>query len=137
MDNMLIVWDDACNIGVPIMDEQHKGLVTVINTAFYCASGCRKKEFFIHVLFAFQTYAQLHHDLEEELLEHIKYPYLAAHAASHKKIIQDLSIHIGKVRTTSDPDEAMHFFRTLWFSHINTYDRLYVKYLHEYMRNIE
>lgn len=72
--------------------------------------------------------------MEEELLAYIKYPNLAEHVASHNKTIQELTLHIGKIRTTNDLDDVMKFFRTLWFSHIDTYDRPYVPYIHEYVK---
>jgi len=30
--NILIVWDSSFNLGIPIVDEQHRGIVSTINS---------------------------------------------------------------------------------------------------------
>ena len=47
MGNLLyIVWNEKNNIGVPIIDEQHRGIVIAINSLYYFINERRANEAF-------------------------------------------------------------------------------------------
>ena len=39
MHNLYIIWEEGYNLGIPIIDEQHRAIVATINTYHYFVTG--------------------------------------------------------------------------------------------------
>ena len=129
MDTLYIVWNDRYNIGIPIIDEQHRGIVTAINTLFEFIRQGEGQEALKPTFLILEQYTQLHFKTEQRLLQEIKYPDLEAHIGLHKKLI-DNTDHIKRASlANNDPDMVMGFLKGWWLGHINNEDRKYAPYV--------
>jgi hemerythrin len=129
MDTLYIVWNDRYNVGVPIIDEQHRGIVTAINTLFEFIKQGQGQEALKPTFLVLEQYTQLHFKTEQRLLEEIKYPDLEGHIGLHRKLIDNT----GQIKRASlannDPDMVMVFLKEWWLGHINKEDRKYSSHI--------
>ena len=133
MDNLLVVWHNGVQIGIPILDEQHHGLATLVNSLFYCMGKGHAKEVLLPTISAFDLYAKVHFDIEEDMLRHTNYPYAEQHTRAHQKLHQQLLILSAESRITGDPSGVVDFFRKTWIAHLNEYDRQFVDHVKAFL----
>ena len=127
---LYIVWNESNNLGIPIIDEQHRGIVTIINSLHHCILEGRGKSAMKPVLAMLEQYTVIHFDNEERLMEEAGYPELDAHAALHR----DLSVKTkGFLSQQQDPQEILKFLREWWLGHINSEDRKYASLVRKKM----
>jgi hemerythrin-like metal-binding protein len=64
----LIVWSDRLSCGVKLIDDQHKGLVNLVNEMFKHATGNEKQEhqYFNVVIQEAVNYVKVHFATEEK-----------------------------------------------------------------------
>ena len=129
MDTLYIVWDDKYRVGVPIIDEQHRGIVSSINTLYEFIKQGQGQEALKPTFLVLEQYTHLHFKTEQKLLQEIKYPDLEAHIGLHKKLITNTE----QIKSTSfinnDPNVVMLFLKEWWLGHINKEDRKYIPYI--------
>jgi len=107
------------SIGHPVLDEDHKKLLALINT-FEAATGSEEIEF---VLCELLDYTRTHFAREEALQRACRYPFSEAHHKAHEKLFQDVSQLCRKWEQLEVPDQAMvgeiaRFFRKWLIEHI-------------------
>ena len=78
MDTLYIVWNDKYHVGVPIIDEQHRGIVSAINTLFEFIRQGHGQEALKPTFLVLEQYTRLHFITEQRLLQEIEYPNLEA-----------------------------------------------------------
>jgi hemerythrin len=127
-----IPWDDRYLVDVQIIDDQHRELIRQFNE-FY--SGCKAcgepAAFFSNDIHGLINYMQFHFNTEEEFLEKIRYPDIAAHRMQHRIFITDMLKRIdapGPKR--ADIDTAVDYFRDWIITHFSLIDRKYATYIH-------
>jgi hemerythrin len=129
MNTLYIVWNDRYHVGVPIIDEQHRGIVSAINTLFEFIRQGEGQEALKPTFLVLEQYTRLHFKTEERLLQQIKYPDFEAHVGLHRKLVDNTE----QIRRTSlasnDPDMVMVFLKEWWMGHINKEDRKYAPYV--------
>ncbi len=133
MRNLLIVWSDKSKIGVPILDEHHRGIVSVINSLFYYMSHPASKSVLMAHLGMIEQYGRIHFLVEEELLEKAGYPELETHKAQHEDLTRKTHIIAMECRRTGDPQALLQFLKTWWIEHINVDDKACEPCLNDYM----
>lgn len=84
MSNLYIQWKKEDELGIPLIDEQHRAIVGTINSLFYFIQMGRGLAALRPTLNALDQYTKIHFDSEEALLKQIRYPELDAHILSHK-----------------------------------------------------
>lgn len=123
-----IEWDEESELGIPLIDEQHRGIVSLINTLHFFLSQGRVEEVLEPTLIMLLQYTKVHFKTEETLLEEVGYPKLKAHKKLHEKLIEDTEDIVNNVEKTKDAKAMIKFLRDWWMSHINIEDRLYTPY---------
>ena len=125
-------WDEAYSVGFPVIDDQHKKLVIMINDLFQL-----DKEKSIDTKAAFSkafrdagNYAQNHFNEEEVLLEKAGYPYLLEHKEEHITFINEVwnqfsFFNKGEI----SPVDLARFLKKWLLTHIAVVDKKYVPYL--------
>ena len=132
MDEDFIVWDNALNVGYDLIDDQHKGLVAMINDLM---AGCKKGAVaadiaFMEVLEKTVDYAKTHFAAEEKILSQISYPDLSAHKDKHFQFLFEVVNIISEVESGSTTPINMVLFLKNWLmGHIAVCDKEYVPYL--------
>ena len=127
--NILIVWKPAYNLGIPIVDEQHRGIVSTINSLCFAIQNKQGNEMLRPVMSMVTEYTRIHFELEEGFLQKCGYPNLEAHRALHKELTQELSHFESGVSWNKDPQEFLDFLKRWWINHICKEDLVFTNYL--------
>jgi len=130
MDSFLyIVWEDKNNTGIPIIDEQHRGIVSTINTFYYFIKKGEGLKAITPTLTVLEEYTLLHFSTVEDLFAGSGFPDLNNHVLSHKELLHRTKIIAYESNTKSDANLALKFLKEWWLNHINVEDKKYVSYV--------
>ncbi len=124
-DQLYIVWSEEYEIGVPIVDEQHRGVVTAINTLEHAMATDQAGRILEPVLATLGLYTRIHFFTEEGILERTGYPELTAHRAVHARMVSRTRTLLRECRDVPDPAQALEFLREWWLGHILEQDRAF------------
>jgi hemerythrin len=127
--NVFIIWKPEYNLGIPIIDEQHHGIVTIINSLFYGMQNRHGEDLLMPVFGMVKEYTRIHFEIEENFLEKCTYPQLKEHKVFHKELIDRLN-RVGKDSLHQhNPKEFLDFLKEWWINHICKEDRAFLNYL--------
>ena len=132
MDSDFVEWDDSFSVDVPLMDEQHKKLVAMINDLFHrCVSGSTSANLtFAMAVKEAANYAKIHFRTEEEYLEKAGYPGLDEQRKEHESFMEEvLAIFMKYRRGQAEPLDLVRFFKKWLLNHIAVLDKKYSSYL--------
>ncbi len=79
----MIEWYDNYNVGVSIIDEQHKKLIDIINKATTAKRHNNSPEEISEILYDMTIYAQEHFKTEEAYMRKFEYPEYESHKYEH------------------------------------------------------
>jgi len=127
--NILIVWQPSYDLGIPIVDEQHKGIVSTINSLCYAIQNRHGNEMLKPVIGMVTEYTRIHFEIEEAFLKKCGYPDFEKHCTLHKELIQALSETSKDSIWNKDPQEFLTFLKDWWINHICKEDRAFNDYL--------
>lgn len=135
-----IKWDPKLELGIPVIDDQHKKLVVLCNNLYQ--GILRTKESSVAswqdslrgTLKECADYVMVHFRDEEKILQVVGYSDFANHKAQHetytKKILETVQ-NFNNI-TISDAIQFVKFLYDWIMSHIAYTDKLYVKAVQEY-----
>ena len=125
----LIVWKPEYDLGIHIIDEQHRGIVTVINCLYYEMQKKKGGSVLTPIFKIIYEYSHIHFTIEEEFLEKSDFPNAITHRALHSELI-DTTSKVGKKSILNrDPYQFMDFLKKWWIDHICGEDRVFRDYL--------
>ena len=128
--NVFIVWKPEYNLGIPIIDEQHRGIVTIINSLSCGMQHNCINNMLRSITDMMVSYTNIHFRTEEIFLEMIDFPHVGEHQKLHKELSEKLnSVGIDSM-LNNDPYELMNFLKQWWINHICNEDLKYRNYLH-------
>lgn len=133
MNNLFIVWNDSDCFGIPIIDEQHRALVSTINSLHYLLRNNHSKEALPAIINTIREYMKIHTFTEEEIMERTGYPDLSEHKKLHANLSAKSIVTSYKSLLLNDPMEVLDFLKNWWRIHIRQEDRLYISYVTKYM----
>lgn len=133
----LIEWTEKYELGIKEIDNQHKGLVILINELFELMSQGKAKNHLEDIFNHLTDYTKKHFFAEEKLM--IKYAYTGydEHKAEHKIFIEKL----GELKTdfangkTTISLEILNFLKDWLLNHIRITDQKYVPQVKEMLGN--
>jgi hemerythrin len=120
-------WTRDLEFGIPVIDNQHKRIVSFINE-LHDAVETGNTEETNHVMEGLLNYTVTHFEFEEDLQEKAGYPYLKAHKRIHEILMKKVAAI--RERSTKGEDIAPDLLRLLngWLAnHIKGEDRDYVE----------
>jgi len=128
---LFIQWQTYSETGIALLDDQHKGVVAIINT-FYHLLGCREHTNILYsrVIDTLKHYSSIHFITEERILEAAGYKDLESHKELHKKLLLEMERIEYIIIRNNEPEMLLEFLKKWWRQHINEQDHLYVQYLH-------
>jgi hemerythrin-like metal-binding protein len=90
---LFIIWQNTNEIGIPLLDEQHKGIVSIINTFYYMM----QKKVDHQLLYSCITntmkeYSKIHFITEESFMDMAKYDDFENHKKLHEKLTVQIDI---------------------------------------------
>ena len=97
----LISWSDRLSCGIDLIDEQHKGLVALVNEMYNHVTGneIQEYEYFNKVIQEAINYAKTHFATEEKLMLEAKLPGYAKHKRAHGLFILTVIDNIDHYKT--------------------------------------
>ncbi|MCL1984951.1 MAG: hemerythrin family protein [Betaproteobacteria bacterium] len=127
---LFIRWQRCNETGIALIDEQHKGIVSIINSFFFLmGSDMGNSLLYSSVSDTMKNYSRIHFVTEEGFLEASGYPEIEAHKALHRKLATDIEhIEYAAIRT-NDARPLLDFLKKWWIEHINEKDMLYARFL--------
>ena len=110
-------WNDALSVGSPLIDQDHKELVTLVNELHQAVQDGKSDETLGSILQALFTYTQEHFQREELLMEHINYADIEAHLDQHQKLIDQVVVlqdafKRGDVEVATSTAELLRYWLT-------------------------
>jgi len=135
--SLLIEWTHVDSVGVSIIDDQHRGIVSAINSlAFFIRQN--KGEYFLNTVSAMMDgYTRLHFYTEEELMKAAGFPDCADHQRLHAQLICESFFKANESIRLHDSNIYLIFLKDWWLYHINKEDRMYVEAVQSYIRSLE
>ena len=130
----IIKWDAKFELGIPVIDAQHKKLVTLCNNLYTVITAMPSsgeaetetwRQSFNYALHACVDYTQTHFHDEEVLMTAAKYAGYAQHKARHTEFVKKV-LETATAMDKPDRSTALQFVRFLYdwiLSHIAHEDR--------------
>jgi len=116
--NIFVIWKPEYDMGVNIIDEQHRGIVSIINSLYFGTQCNHIKNVLAPTIGMLKSYAQIHFQTEEYFLEAAKYIGVQSHRALHQAYISKLADIERKSLYDKDPYKLMMFLKEWWLGHI-------------------
>ncbi len=82
-----IKWENDFSINVPVIDEEHKLFILIINKAIAAMQKNNEREKISEALNEMTLYALSHFKKEEEYMEKFEYPEYQLHKKEHKDFL--------------------------------------------------
>ncbi len=127
----LITWGPKLEIGIGIIDSQHRRLVALINQLDEAITAGRGSDVVAETLKGLIDYTHTHFRTEQELLKEHNYEDYALHCREHRIFTDQIEIYrdrldAGSLRISSD---VMGYMRGWLLTHIGSSDRAYLRTL--------
>ncbi|MDR1985631.1 MAG: bacteriohemerythrin [Treponema sp.] len=131
-DRILVEWDDRYLVGIPLIDEQHKELITMTNTLYQgCLEGDAKAVYFMETIHGTVDYVKYHFSAEEKLLESVNYPDIGEHKKEHEGFIRQIFEEVKGFQGGKQfvPNDFVRYLKDWILAHIALTDKKYAKYI--------
>ncbi len=116
--NLFIVWNPKYNIGIPIIDEQHRGIVTTINSMYFGIKNHFIAQTFEPVIHTMIDYTRIHFKIEETFMEKLDIVYAKRHHELHEELLGQLIYTGDQSQLNRNPHQFLDFLKGWWISHI-------------------
>ena len=113
-----IVWNDELfSVGYPILDEQHKTVIGMINELIDLSSTDYSRADLLRILIRMASYSSYHFGVEEALLKNIGSQHLDEQIQAHAEYAHKVSDLIVNC-TGEDLNKVLMFLVKWWVDHI-------------------
>ena len=130
MQNILyVMWNDSNTFDIPIIDEQHRGIVSTINSFHYFMQKGNELNAVALTLVILEQYSSIHFATEEALMIEADYPDREKHIALHRALLDKTRQIASMSYSLVDGNDILKFLKDWWINHISSEDRKYVPYL--------
>ena len=130
-----IQWDQNYSVQVKALDEQHQGLVEILNTLYENRDGnfSQRREIVGVAILQLKEYACQHFTAEEKLLLQCNYPEYTKHKEEHQLFVTTINVFIQEYRSGSQTlsSKAIDFLNDWVLNHILVADKQYTPFLKE------
>ena len=129
----IVAWDDKYAIGITMIDNQHRELISLTNELFRaCLDGDEVlKDVFKETMERMVDYVRFHFGAEQELLQRIRYPGYQEHKRQHDVLVLDILNAVKEYKEGKKfvPNQFVRTLRDWILSHIAYSDQLYASYV--------
>ncbi len=135
-----IKWTRKMSVGVPELDDDHKGLLLVINELEAHTAGKADEELVRRTLNWLLRYAQTHFAREQAVMTSCHYPMLAGHIDEHRDFLDRMretitSFDENPADTAADiRDTLIAYLEDWWQNHILLEDMQYKSFAEKDLR---
>jgi len=127
----LITWDDSLSVGVRAMDDQHKGLIQILNDLHEAMAKGLARQATGPMLEKLANYTREHFSAEESIMKRAGYPSLDTHHAMHVELNLKVEDYLARFRNGDIglSIDLVDFLRNWLMTHIQKQDRDYGPWL--------
>jgi len=129
LDQLAFVWDDSYQLGIPVLDEQHRTIASNLNSLSYLIRVGRSESIIEATLNTLDQCMRIHFSTEEEILEAAAFPGLKEHRAAHQAFSRQIQDRLASGSGTTTADGILRFLIDWWPRHITSEDRAFVAHL--------
>ncbi len=134
---MRLVWNEGYNLGLAIVDEQHRNILDRTNKLTDAAEPPCEPGSVCDALEDLLTYAHYHFLMEEDLFARFRYPGAAKHVALHDQFRQKLREYIETIKKREAEVETVAseaaLYASKWlFGHVLNHDKKYRDFLRDH-----
>ena len=126
-------WNESFNIGVEIIDGQHKSLVSHFNKLQSSIAKGQASEEIGNILKFLVDYTKYHFKSEEELMARIKYPDIKTQKRDHQEFVNSVVNYLVKLKKGIPVNtfNMIHFLINWITKHIMKEDRKIADFIRE------
>lgn len=124
-----IVWTKELETGIPLIDKDHKVLVSILNQVYDAIGNFEERAVLGSALNSLLEYTRYHFAREERLQDVAGYPGLIAHQQRHHELakqVQDICQRYEADNSTVQGAEVLEFLRSWLVQHIQKHDMGYL-----------
>ena len=135
-----IRWSGKMSVGVPELDDDHKGLLVVINELEVHANEEADEEVVRRSLNWLLRYAQTHFAREQAVMTCCNYPMLSEHIDEHRDFVNRMRGSIAAFDANPDDaaaeirDTLISYLEKWWRHHILSEDMKYKRFAEQNLR---
>ena len=129
LNNLYINWTKENEVGIKIIDEQHRGIVSTMNSLYYFIQSGHNEEIIKPTIIILQQYIKVHFQTEEELMLKAEYPDVNAHIQMHRDWMKKSKVVFYEALNNQDPKLLLNFLKDWWIQHIRHEDVKYTSYV--------
>ncbi len=129
-----MTWEDRLSVGVPSLDNQHKGLIAILNDLYDAMKKGQAQNVTGPLLHKLADYTRRHFATEEALMTSSGYKGLAEHRAKHRDLVKQVEAFIGRFEHGDIllSVDLFNFLRDWLATHILKEDKEYGPWLIEH-----
>ncbi len=135
-ESLFIIWQEEDAMGIPLIDEQHRGIVSMINTLYYFMKRGDAEREQQRMLEMLEHFFAVHFIVEEELMEAAGYEESESHAAEHERFLEELRQLRASIEQVNEPLQLLKSLKSWWLDHIKVEDAKYVPAVRKLMENV-
>ncbi|ULQ59627.1 bacteriohemerythrin [Brucepastera parasyntrophica] len=132
-EKTIIEWEDRYTVYIPMVDDQHKHLVSMTNELYEgCLLGGEAAHaYFQKAIHEAVQYVQKHFATEEKILKTVNYPEYSIHKKEHEDFILEVLQQVKNFQEGKKfvPNNFVRFLREWVLTHIAVSDKKYADYL--------
>lgn len=127
-----IIWGEGFSVGVRELDDQHKRIVTIVNTLLDMNDANVGSEIISDTLTKMTQYASDHFKTEEQFMLDYGYPEYLSQKKQHQEFKKmTVNFCVGTmVHNATIPTEIFTYLKSWWINHILTEDMKYKDFFH-------
>ncbi len=139
-----IKWEKKYELGIPGIDKQHRHLLDLCNKLrsdlknFSSKEGVDWHASLAHTLKELAAYTQDHFATEEKLMRACNYKDFDRHRTQHHRFVEEVTKQLMTfdLATLQEAYSLLDFLRDWILSHVACEDKLYVKPIMDYYKNM-
>lgn len=135
MTTIFVVWNDKRITGIPIIDDQHRGILSTMNSLFYFMRKRSSTNTIINLTTSLEQHINIHFAVEENMLRETRYDKAEEHAKYHIEISKKMRTLSAKLRHSGNAADLLIFLKTLWKDHIEVHDMAYKQHVDSFLRS--
>jgi len=129
------IWTDQLNVGIEVIDQQHRRIVEYINQLDDARSNNSSREEVGFLINELVDYTISHFGFEESLQEEAGYPFLKAHQKVHELFTKRVADFQIRYNNGEDVTKGLNSLLVTWlFNHIKRDDNDYVETVKLYLK---
>ncbi|MEJ2117108.1 MAG: bacteriohemerythrin [Alphaproteobacteria bacterium] len=132
-------WTEELSVGVPIMDEEHKKWLGILNEIHDALKTNANAEVMQTIIGRMLEYTIMHLTHEEMYMLHIKYPLFESHREKHNALIRKIELLDSRLKEKSNfrlTIDTVFLLKNWLTNHIMVVDKKYKEYI-EALNNVE